>query len=86
MDTLPLTSLLGPHVHRLRGIEGWSDLDLLGTANLAHLLDFARKAALDDRDSLDRSACSAWLGIPSDRALRVNRRCVSDPVHHRGPR
>lgn len=54
-NVLPLTALLGPHAHRLRGIEGWSDLPLLGAPNLAHLLDFARKAALDEQDTMDRA-------------------------------
>lgn len=51
---LPLPMLLGPHAERLRGIQGWEDLQHLGSLNLQRLVDFAAKAMLDEASDMDR--------------------------------
>jgi hypothetical protein len=51
---LPLGVVLGPHAHRLRGLRRWEELGGLGSANLARLLDFARKALQDELPELGR--------------------------------
>jgi hypothetical protein len=93
---LPVEVVLGPHAHRLRGVRGWEEVRSLGSANLARLVDFARKAMQDELGDMEReerglragalSQLEALLGAsegwkPVLPRLRVECFRVGQPVH-----